>query len=70
MHWLSCNPTLRALEHQRQLLGGARSARPVAQPAGEAGRAPARPVPTAEERAAMAVLDTQAPLPPVPPAGR
>jgi hypothetical protein len=63
MHWLSCNPTLRAIEQQRQLLAGGQP-RPAAQPGPAVRREPARPLPTPEERAAMAVLDTQAPLPP------
>jgi hypothetical protein len=59
---------LRALEQQRQLLAGGQP-RPVEQAEGIR-REPARSLPTAEERAAMTVLDTQASLPPVPAAGR
>jgi hypothetical protein len=64
VHWLTCNPTLRALEQQRQLLAGGGQPRPVDRPEASVRREVKRPLPTPEERAAMAVLDTQAPLPP------
>jgi hypothetical protein len=65
MYWWACNPTRRALEQQRQLLAGGQL-RPTDRPVVANLREPARPLPTPEERAAMAVLDTQAVLPPVP----
>jgi hypothetical protein len=66
MHWLTCNPTRRALEQQRQLLlAGGGQARPVVQPVPAIRREPARPLPTVDGRDRH-----QAVLPPAPGAGR